>query len=547
MSLPKDTSQRSLFDVDALVGHLFSRGEFRQFMLLRDSVFPNIEKCRKELEALYCADNGRPPVDPVLLAKVTLLQFIYRLPDRQAAAEVVLNIGWKMALGLEIGYCGFDPTTLVYFRRRLCEAGLTGFLFDVVLEALKGAGLVRKRGKQRLDSTHVVGLVARIGRLECMRETLRLALESLSDDAMRDGALEWGVLCERYCEMGVDWKKQDKASIQRKMVQAGEDAARLLAWWEQQCGGFPEKVNEQFALLQRVFEEQFELGEDTLKPRESTPSGGVVNPHEPEAQWSSKDPAKKTEWTGYKAQVLETASEDGSVKEKGEPTEQFITAVVTTEATASDIDGMHRLLKAMQKRDGVLPSELITDTAYISDDTLYEAHQTGRELLGPARPARKHPHGLSSDKFDVDVATRTAICPAGEKNTQCSLITEKTGRQYYRFEWAYKCDSCPLQAQCVTNGSGRRLLSVGKHHDLLQARRREMETEEFKERMHQRAAIEGTNSELKRMYGFGRSRYRGMLKTDFANQCAAAACNTARWLRLNLWRADQGAEVEPTL
>ena len=44
MSLPKDTSQRSLFDVDALVGHLFSRGEFRQFMLLRDSVFPNIEK-----------------------------------------------------------------------------------------------------------------------------------------------------------------------------------------------------------------------------------------------------------------------------------------------------------------------------------------------------------------------------------------------------------------------------------------------------------------------------------------------------------------------
>jgi len=543
MSLPKDTGQRSLFDTEALFGDLFKNGEFRRFVVLRDTVFPHFEKHREKLEAMYCRDNGRPAYDPVFLAKVTLLQFMERLPDRQAAETVVLNSGWKLALGLDAGYTGFDPTTLAVFRRRLQEAGLTDFLSNVVLEALEDAGLVRKRSKQRLDSTHVIGSLARMGRLECVCETLRLALRSVPDDAMEDNAVAWEVLCDRYCGPRVDWKDQEKIPLPAKMVQAGEDAAELLAWWEQRSGQLPEEVNEQFALLQRVFEEQFELVEGSLKARKSTPSGGVVNPHDPEAQWSAKDPAKKTEWTGYKAQVAETVPEDGSVKKKGEPTEQFITAVVTTEATASDINGMGRLLEAERERDGTEPSELITDTGYISDDTLYEAELAGRELLGPARPAPKHPHDFTSDKFDVDTATRTAICPAGQESTQCATITEKTGKQYYRFKWGAKCDTCPLRDKCATNKSGRRVLSVGLYHDVLQARRREMKTDEFKERMRQRAAIEGTNSELKRMYGFGRSRYRGMLKTDFANQCAAAACNTARWLRLSLWRADQGAEL----
>ncbi len=546
MSLPKDRYQRSLFETDALVGDLFSYGELVRFEVLRDRVMPLFEQHREELEGMYCADNGRPAVDPVLLAQVTLLQYTERLPDRQAAEAVVVHLGWKSALGLDVGYSGFHPTRLVTFRARLCQAGLTDLVFDTVVDGLKQAGLVRERGKQRLDSTHVVGVVAKMNRLECVRETLRLALESLPEDAMEGDALAWALLCERYCKTSVDWRDQNKASLQQKMVQAGEDAAALLGWWEQQAGRWGQKAETQFALLQRVFGEQFEPVEDALTPCRSTPSGGVVNPHDPEAQWSSKDPRNETAWRGYKAQVVETVPEDGEKKPKGEPTEQFITAVVTTEAITSDIEGMSRVLQSQKEHHAIEPSELFTDAGYITDDTLYEAQQAGRELIGPARPSPKHLQGFTSEDFFVDVdddGNPTALCPAGELNTQCALITEGSGSQYYRFEWSYKCDTCPRRKQCTKSKAGRRQLVVGLHHPLLQARRNEMKTDQFQERMHQRAAIEGTNSELKRKYGFGRSRYRGLAKTSLANSCAAAACDVSRWLRLVLWQRAQGGPV----
>ena len=52
---------------------------------------------------------------------------------------------------------------------------------SAVLSGLVEAGLVARRSNQRLDSTHVLGLVAKMSRLECVREALRLALRELAE------------------------------------------------------------------------------------------------------------------------------------------------------------------------------------------------------------------------------------------------------------------------------------------------------------------------------------------------------------------------------
>jgi len=57
-------------------------------------------------------------------------------------------------------------------------------------------------------------------------------------------------------------------------------------------------------------------------------------------------------------------------------------------------------------------------------------------------------------------------------------------------------------------------------------------TPEFRQRMHQSKAIEGTLSELIRAHGLRRSRYRGFAKVELQNFFIAAACNIKRWLRL---------------
>ena len=73
----------------------------------------------------------------------------------------------------------------MYFRQRLLEHAKSDLAFGAVLEALHQAGLLPKRRRQRLDSTHVVASVANVSGLECVRETLRLAREEVGRGAAR--------------------------------------------------------------------------------------------------------------------------------------------------------------------------------------------------------------------------------------------------------------------------------------------------------------------------------------------------------------------------
>src|SRR5512142_1545590 len=176
MSLRPARDQRSFYHTSALCGDLF--GTRDRYRLFRENILPKLLALRGKLASLYCDNNGRPAVDPVVLAGVTLLQFMERVSDRLAAEQVVYHLGWKYALDLELSDGGFHPTVLVYFRDRLEEKQAERLIFDEILELLIETGLVRRNGKQRLDSTHVWACVKQMSRLECAVETLRLALEA---------------------------------------------------------------------------------------------------------------------------------------------------------------------------------------------------------------------------------------------------------------------------------------------------------------------------------------------------------------------------------
>lgn len=55
------------------------------------------------VEPLYCADNGRPSVDPVVLFKMVLIQHLYGLTSlRRTAEEVSLNVAYRWFLGYRL-------------------------------------------------------------------------------------------------------------------------------------------------------------------------------------------------------------------------------------------------------------------------------------------------------------------------------------------------------------------------------------------------------------------------------------------------------------
>jgi transposase len=137
------------------------------------------------------------------------------------------------------------------------EAGKSDLALRAVLGVLAEEGFIAKRSKQRLDSSHILGVVARLSALECVRETLALALEGLDENVPQGERPEfWEQLWERYVESKLDYKNAEEA-LQPKRRQAGADCLRLLKWLEPL--GVEVREAKGVALLRKVFAQQYEL------------------------------------------------------------------------------------------------------------------------------------------------------------------------------------------------------------------------------------------------------------------------------------------------
>jgi len=543
MSLPDFKPQARLFGIYGPAGLELDPGD--RYRLFAEKIYPLLVEARGDLEKCYCPDNGRPSVEPILLLGVTLWQFVEKVPDREGVERLRYHLGWKYALNHEMNEAVFDSTVLVRFRAKLLEHEQGRLLFERILKGLQDAGLVPRKYKQRLDSTHVLGMIAKMSRLECVRESIRLALKEW--DGILGGSLRpefWEMLWERYVESKLDYKTPE-VELKKKMQQAGEDIQRLRKWLEgQREKGAVIQQAAQMKLLERVFGEQYALQEGgVIEARREEPAGAVKNPHDPDVAWAAKGQGKnKKGFEGYKVQVAETVR--GEPLEKGEPTQNFLTAVRIQRATESDEAGRQQVLEEQAQMGLEKPEVEYVDGAYVSAREIVQAGEEGRQLMGPAPPApAPRNKAFSAEDFQVRVEERRAVCPAGKPSTQCSrLEEEKTGKVAYRFEWSWECSDCPLRERCVGQGQRHRSLVVGEHHTVLQNRRREMKTPEFKQAMKKRNAIEGTQSELVRAHGARRARYRGLGKVKLQFYLIGAACNVKRWLRRLSWEIKKAVQ-----
>jgi hypothetical protein len=270
MSLPDFSTQSSLFSTAVLSGSLFA--ETDRYRLFGKLVYPHLAAARPTLEKCYCPETGRVAIEPVLMLGVSILQEIDGLPDRQAVEMLQYHAGWNFALNRQLGDRVFHPTSLVVFRNRLVEHQQNGVAFQTVLEALQETGLVSRQSRQRLDSTQMFGRVAKMSRLDCVRETMRLALKELEGAIPVQGRpIFWVELWERYVESQVDYRSSAEV-LGRKLGQAGADAWQLLEWLRQP-GQWKGEIGPQVWLLQRVFGEQFEmvLGQPAPLAKEKEP------------------------------------------------------------------------------------------------------------------------------------------------------------------------------------------------------------------------------------------------------------------------------------
>ena len=429
---------------------------------------------------------------------------------------------------------GFDHTVLSEFRTRLLRGKLELILLDTLVERAQTLGLLKQRGKQRTDSTHVLAAVRTMNRLERVGETLRAALNSLAvaapDWLQTVADPEW---FGRYGSRIENFKLPKTDAARRELATViGADGRRLLqtigvADVRSQLAKLPE-----VGLLERVWDEQF-IDSDDGHPRLRTvdemppPATLVTSPYDPEARYSTK---RGNPWVGYKVHLTESCDPEAP---------RLITNVETTPATTPD-DNMVEVVHRSLKRRNLLPSEHLVDKGYTDAKVLVASQRDHNvEIIGPVAqdPSWQSREGIGFEKsaFAIDWERKVVTCPAGKESISWLSNTYPKNGTVFEARFARRdCTPCASRPRCTRAKREPRIvgLQTREHHEALQTMRSRQTTDEFRKTYATRAGIESTHAQAIRRSGLRQNRYRGLAKTRLQHVLTAAAINL---LRIAAW------------
>ncbi|MFF8844381.1 transposase [Streptomyces sp. NPDC015127] len=357
---------------------------------------------------------GGRGLSPARLALVSVLQYAENLTDRQAAEAVRCRLDWKYCLGLELDDAGFDFSVPSEFRDRLAEGDRADRLLAVMVERLVAAGLVKRRGRVRTDSSRVLAAVRRLNRAELVAETLRVALEELvvhGEDWL--ASLVTANWADRYGRpVRYDRLPRGGDALIAYVLRVGAEGMHILRAVHDADAPTGLRALPAVEVLRQVWVQQYWIDEDgqlrwrgtkssrdrasrRTKERRNTgnasadgrhdpasarvPWSGmeIVTPHDPEARYSQKvTAAGQQDWIGYRDHQTETGDETHP---------NVIVQVTTRPAPEQDIDALDRIHQGLT-RQGFQPAEHVVDSGYISPDSIHHAAEHwGIALFGPRR------------------------------------------------------------------------------------------------------------------------------------------------------------------
>src|SRR5918992_1716372 len=408
----------------------------------------------EDFAALFPAP-GQPGLPPWRLALITIMQFREQLTDRQAAEAVRARIDWKYLLGLELDDPGFDFSVLSEFRDRLLAGSAEALLLNKLLERCRALGLLKARGQQRTDSTHVLAAIRVLSRLELVAETLRAALNELAtvvpDWLQRLAPLEW---YERYGKRIEDTHlPRDQAARESYAQTVGEDGFRVLDALERPEAPEDARALPTITTLRRTWQRHYERRESPgsatgdppilgvrFKASRDLPRAaeGLESPYDTDARYRHK---RDTQWTGYMVHVSETC----------EPTAPHVlTHVHTTTAAVHEARCTAPIQQALVDKD-LPPSEHLVDAAYIDAERLVSSQQAhGITLRGPPRSnpnwQAKVEEAYTLADFTVDWERRQVHCPQGKAATSWAARGDATGRAYIQVRVRPQdCRACSMR------------------------------------------------------------------------------------------------------
>jgi hypothetical protein len=493
---------------------------------------------------------GRPTRELYSMAGLVLLMEWMDWTKEQAVNAYRFHTEVQYALNLEPEGHDLSVRTLERYQGYFEQDELAQRVMHDVTTCLVQV-LGTRIDQQRLDSTHVFSDMAQLGRTRLMGVAIKRFLTQVRRHDPAAYAALPEELRQRYAPsehqlFGEVAKGKEARRLLRQQV--AEDLYHLLRQFADQ----PTHANRNsYQAMDRIFHEQCEVHEEKVVVKDKTGNTVMQNPSDPDASYDGhKGP-------GFQVQLAETCHPDNEA--------QLITCAVPQTAAVPDEEAVAPVLADLQA-SGLLPEQMLGDMHYPSDENVQLAERYGVELVGPvpgAAPVQR-PDDLTIDDFVVDEQTeQVTCCPDGHAPVR-SVPHPASGRTHTTMPTAV-CARCACRNQCPVQETpdGYHLEHTAKQRRVA-ARRREQDTEVFRQRYRCRSGIESTNSGLKRRTGLGRLRVRGRPRVFQAiylkiagwnilraSVCAkmrelvharaqAAAFRLAAWLR-TIWHAGRNA------
>jgi len=473
----RSRQDRELWDAGEVAGHLVPAG----------SVFAFLAEHRRELfpdsftADLFTSGTGRPSLPADLVGSVLVLQALYDLSDGQAADAVKFDIRWKVACGRSLMDTSFDPSTLVYWRKRMAGSDRPGRVFDAVAEVIAATGVLRGRRRRVIDSTVLDDAVATQDTVTQLTAAIRKVARVVPGAA---GVI--AAVCKLdYSKPGkppVDW--DDPQAKEQLVSDLVNDALAVLAELTgPDAPARDEAAADALGLLALVAGQDVEPAGDSdgtdgrWRIARKVAGDRVISTVDAQARHTRK--SKSARRDGFRAHVA------------AEPDTGLITGCELTMAAgegSSDAENGVTLTARDRFKANSEPTghgsaglEVYGDSHYGSGRARADYAAAGHDTVIkpiPLRPAV--PGGFTLDDFTLDEAGGTVTCPAGHVRPISAKRSVTFG--------AVRA-GCPLRARCTTARDGRSL-DIHPHEQLLRAARAQARTKAFKNAYPTRAVIE---------------------------------------------------------
>ena len=534
-----ERADRQLLDAAALAGHLVPAGSMFAFLAShRAEVFPDAEYAD-----LFSAPGvGRPSLPATQMAAVMTLQALCDYSDRETAEAVRFDVRWKVAVGAPLDDPGFDPSTLVYWRKRIAGSARPHRVNDAVRTVAEQTGILRGRRRRAVDSTILADAVATQDTVTQLVSAVRRAGREVPGAAEKIAAVCTGHDYSRPGKPKIDW--DDPAAKDALVSALVNDADALVAAFEDVT--LDEAAASALALLALVAGQDVEPAEGSdgrdgrWRIARKVAEDRVISVNDPDARHTRKSPEARRD--GYRAHVAADPdtgiiTDEKLTKAAGtENSDAAVAAEFVAAETAADTG-----TGTAGSRDGDTGGQLTWygDSAYGTGDLRDAIAQAGYQAVikpWPLRPAVEG--GFTADDFTVDAAAGTVTCPAG-------ITRHLTAKNAAIFGAA--CRDCPLRQRCTTAKAGR-TVHLHEHDGLLRAARAAWAAEPVlhEDYMAHRPNVERTIAQVATWRGRRiKLRYREVTKNHAWLKRRTAALNLRNLLGKGLTRRD-GAWVLAT-